>query len=416
MKQSSRSILVDESVGQTSFTEGVKLPKSELLALAYPVVLSSLAKLSSATVLMLISTPGAWALDPVNRAVRITDDVATESNVGVRSGDFIAAPIPFSNKTLGSGGLLGAGYLFAFPGSATSGIGAGYFETNEGSSGYGIGGTINFDQGKWTIGGIYVDADLNYDLPILGSFDLPLTQSVDGYAVRLEYGFTETTKIGIGYAFADSQITLNSDFIRELPSFLQPDLDIDLQRLTFDIVHDTRDDTFYPNTGLLVTGNFSYGDVQDKIFDDRLTVSDRNYGKGVVSLASYNAVAQEGVLAWRAVVCGAAKEAPFFDGCGVGFVDGLRGFSALDALADWSASAQVEYRGRLSKRFGYVLFAGAGAGGLGLDSLSFDRGGIGYGAGLRYRLSKQNKLDYSVDYAFNDDGEGLLYLYIGQRF
>ncbi len=366
--------------------------------------------------LLLVLPSTLWALDPANRAVRITDDVATDSDVGVRSGDFIAAPIPFSNETIGSGATLGAGYLFALPGSKTSGIGAGYFGTNEGSSGYGIGGTVNFNQGRWTVGAIYVDADLNYDLPISGSFELPLTQSVDGYAIRMEYGFTDTTKIGFGYAFADSQLSLNSDFIRQLPEFLQPDLHILLKRLTFDVVHDTRDDSFYPSSGLLVTGNFSYGDVTDKILNDRLTISDRNYGKGVLSLASYNPVGRKGVFAWRAVMCGAAKEAPFFDGCGVGFVDGLRGFSAFDALADWSTSAQIEYRGRLSQRFGYVLFAGAGGGGSGLDSLSFDRGGAGYGAGLRYRLSKQNRLDYSIDYAFNDDGDGLLYLYIGQRF
>ena len=108
-------------------------------------------------------------------------DQIAKANVGIKSGSLIVAPIPFSNPILGQGLTLGAGYLFTLPGSKPSGIGAAKMSTSNGSNAQGVGGSINFRQGAWTISFLAADATFFYDLPFDArifdenfAFDLPL--------------------------------------------------------------------------------------------------------------------------------------------------------------------------------------------------------------------------------------------------
>ncbi len=356
------------------------------------------------------------AVDPVLHTVSTTRQAAAHSDAGIRNGNLIVAPIPFSNDTIGSGLTLGAGYLFKNEGSRPSAVGLAYVRTSNGTSILGAAGNVVFENNRWSLGLGAVDGNINYDLPILGGAEVPLSQSVTGGGARLEYGFNDEFQVGFSLGYGQSKITIDSDTINNLPANLQPDLDIDLARLTIDVRYDNRNDTFYPTDGYFTSFDLSYAEVEDDLFDGKIGLSDRNYLKGIAKANIYKGLTSTGVLAGSAVLCGTQREAPFFDSCGVGFVDGLRGFSSLGALEEWSLSAQIEFRQRLGKRIGVVAFAGAGAGGDGLDSLSFDNGGAALGAGVRYRLSKKFGLDYSVDYAVNDQGEGFLYLYLGNRF
>lgn len=347
-----------------------------------------------------------------NAAQDAVDIAATDT--GLRSGNFIVAPIPFSNDTVGSGLVLGAGYLFSLPGSRPSGVGFGGFKTDNGSVAYGLGGSVVFDENKWTLGAFLGEGDINYDLPIAGDLVLPLSQQVAGGAVRLEYGFSDQLKAGGAIAYLDSSITLGPG--SSIPEFLRPDLEVDLFRLSFDVVHDTRDNTFYPTQGTYLSLSLGYGHIEDALFEGRLKIDERDYPKIVGKGSAFWDVGDDAVLGANATLCGTSSDAPFFDTCGVGFADGLRGFSTLGALANYSASAQVEYRGRLSERFGYVVFAGTGAGGDEIGDLSFDNGGLAGGVGLRIRLSKDFGLDYAIDYARNLDDEEFVYLSLGQKF
>ncbi|SFM64563.1 BamA/TamA family outer membrane protein [Shimia aestuarii] len=369
--------------------------------------------LSSLAFAVCLGSP-AFAKNPIKNQLNGPVKTVASADVGLRNGNFILAPIPFSNDTIGNGLALGAGYLFSLPGSKPSGIGVGYFETDTGSYAYGLGGSVVFDNDRWSLGAFVAEGELNYDLPIVGALALPVTQSVSGAVIRLDYGFSKTFKAGLGLAYLESNIAWNPSIT--LPGFLRPDMDVELARLTFDMVHDTRDDTFYPHTGTYAALDLSYGHIQDSVFGGRLTFSDRSYTKMVAEASVFRPIGATGVIAFNAVLCGAGSAAPFFDTCGVGFADGLRGFSALSQLADWSASAQVEYRGRFNQRLGYVVFAGAGAGGNDLTSLSLNLGGSAIGAGLRYRLSKKFGLDYAIDYARNNHGDEFLYLSVGQKF
>lgn len=369
------------------------------------------------SVCAIVFFPGAaYAVDPVLNTASTTRKAVTHSDAGIRNGNLIVAPIPFSNDAIGSGLTLGAGYLFNNEGSRPSAIGLGYVRTSNGTNILAGGANIVFKNNRWSLGLGAVDGDINYDLPILGGTEVPLSQSVTGAGGRLEYGFSDEFQIGFSLGYGKSRITIDSDTINSLPDYLQPDLDVDLARLTFDIRYDKRNDTFYPTKGYLTSFDLSYAEIEEDVFEGQVGLGVRNYVKGLAKASVYHGITNSGVLAASTVLCGTQDAAPFFDSCGVGFVDGLRGFSSLGALEDWSLSAQIEYRQRIGKRFGVVAFAGAGAGGSGLDSLSFDNGGVAVGAGVRYRISKKFGLDYSIDYAYNDQGEGFLYLYLGNRF
>ena len=126
-------------------------------------------------------------------------------------------------------------------------------------------------------------------------------------------------------------------------------------------------------------------------------------------------MSNSGVVAARGVFCAAGEDAPFFDTCGLGLVDGVRGFPAFSFLGNYSASLQGEYRGHFNDRFGYVAFVGGGGTNDDIGDVLTDISVAG-GVGLRIRLSKKFALDYAVDYALNDEGDRYLYLSLGQKF
>ena len=362
----------------------------------------------------------ALAADALLNAAGNSTEAVSDSDLGIRNGSLIVAPIPFSNDAIGSGLTLGAGYLFNIDSSRPSVFGLAYMETSNGTNLIAGGGNIVFDENHWTLSMGVVDGTINYDLPInfplLGETDVPLSQSIRGGGGRLAYGFSNAIEVGITLSFAETQIALDTDLISSLPEFLQPDLNVELARLTFNMKYDTRDDTFYPLIGSLVSADLTVAHVESKFFRGRFAASDREYQKAIFKANHYRSINDTAVIAGSAVACGADSDAPFFDSCGVGFVDGLRGFSSLGALEDWTAAVQIELRQRIGKRFGFVAFAGAGAGGNRVSDLSFNNGGSALGVGARFQLTKNFGLDYSIDYARNNDGEDFLYLYVGQRF
>lgn len=347
-------------------------------------------------------------------------NAVSQTDIGLRSGSVVVAPIPFTNETIGNGLALGAGYLFTLPGSKPSGFGIGYLETDAGSTGYALGGSVNFGEGRWTLGALYGEAELRYDLPLelplLGTVDFPLYETGTAGGIQLGYGFTDNFSVAFTLGYLDTDISIDSNFISKLPDFLRPDLNVELRRLTFDLKFDTRDDTFYPSEGIVASASLTHAAEVDSLFDRHIDIGDRDYFKTSASLSGYRAVGEDGVLAANASACAVGDDAPFFDQCGVGHSDSLRGFASLENLASHSVAAQVEYRGRLSPRWGYVAFVGGGAGGDSFSDLSSDRGGAAAGVGLRFRLSRQFKLDYAADWAMNDQGDHQLYLTLGQRF
>lgn len=330
----------------------------------------------------------------------------TDEKFGFRFGSVIMAPIPFENPSLGSGLALGGAYMFKLDGTSdTSTIGAGAFRTSNGSEGYGFGGTVNFGDGRWSVTALGVDATLNYAI-YAANARVPIRQNLAG--VKLEFGGSVSEHLKLGFGLDYGETTLAVVGSGPFPGGLLTNRPFEVYRLSLLAEYDARDDTIYPTDGFLAKGRLTKGFIN--------AAGGADYEKGVLSATGYWTVFGNGVLAAHATFCAASSSAPFFDSCGLGAVDGFRGYVATEFIKETLISAQAEYRGRLGKRLGYVVFAGAAVtGDTARDAVDGPLNSAA-GAGLRFRLSRSVPVDYAVDVSVNERGESLLYVSVGQRF
>lgn len=345
-----------------------------------------------------------WADTVIEDQIAPLDEVE-DTPLGFSEGSFIAAPIPFSNPTIGSGLVLGLGYLFQTDATSDSSlIGFGGLKSDNGS--YAYGGVFNLAvaENRWKFDSFFGVADVNYDLfTSLG--DLPLRQ--DGVIARasLAYGVHPDLSFGGLLRYLDTTVTTAGG---ALPPELQPDADVAIA--TFGVLADwdRRDSDVYPTTGTRAHVTVSYNTTTEG--------AERNYAKAVALLDGYRPAGPSGVLAARLALCGAADEAPFYDECSIGGTDAFRGFGSTQFFDRRLASLQFEYRHTLTNRLGFSLFAGTGAVGDSFGDLGDNGWNTAGGIGARYRISQKFPVDFAIDYTFNDQNEEQLYIYVGQRF
>ncbi|WP_244614856.1 BamA/TamA family outer membrane protein [Pukyongiella litopenaei] len=325
---------------------------------------------------------------------------------GVRDGSLVVAPIPFSNPTIGSGLVLGAGYLFNLdPASKPSMVGIGGLWSDNGSRGYGVNISLAFANNRWQVHGFHGKAGLNYDLYTpLGI--LPIRQDGRLSKLGLSYGVNHDLSFGLTLRHLDTSIEQK---LIPLPPPFDRDIDLELLNIGAVVDWDTRDDTIYPRSGHRLYAEASHGEPLHQ-------TRGRDYRKGYVNFDLFRPVGDHGVFAARFSACAADDEAPFFDKCALGLNDGFRGFSVTQFLDNRSASLQVAYRHRFGDRLGAVAFAGTGD--VGPHYETFGEGGLhsAGGVGLRYRVSRKFPVDFAVDGSRNNLGENTLYIYVGQRF
>ncbi|MCE8536132.1 BamA/TamA family outer membrane protein [Ruegeria pomeroyi] len=334
--------------------------------------------------------------------------VEKEELPGFRRGSFVVAPIPFSNPTIGSGLVLGAGYLFTLdPASKPSMIGIGALRSDNGSEGVGLAGNFAFDNNRWQIESLYARANLNYDLHT-GIGLLPIHQKGELARVSLSYGFNPQFSAGLSLRYLDTKIDLARTGIPPLPPPFNRFTSMRIVSPGLVASLDTRDDTIYPTQGALIDFEATRGLTLEGVTGD--------YSRAYLNLAVYHKPWKGAVLAAAASVCGASSDTPFFDLCSLGGTDGFRGYSVTEFLDQRSASLQVELRQRLGTRLGVVAFGGVGTTGRRFSDFSLGTVHSAWGIGARYRLSRKFPLDFSVDLSRNRAGEDLLYIYVGQRF
>ena len=352
---------------------------------------------------MLLALPaGAEDNDAGSQPAR-SPDLSDTPELGIRNGSFIGAPIPFQNPMLGAGLALGLGYIFQTdPTSDPSMLGIGAMRSDNGSRAAGLMVDLNLLENRWKISALYAQATLNYDL-ILPTLDLPLRQDGTLCQIELSYGVSPDLSFGGTLRYLDTSITTNT---ASLPTAFRPALNLEVLNVGAVADWDLRNDPIYPTDGARLFGAASRGVVLDGLVQD--------YIKLYLLFDHYLPLGTDAVLATRLALCGNSKTTPFYDQCSVGATDAFRGFNVTQLLDDRMASAQIEYRRRISKRLGVVAFAGAGAVGDRFGDL--DKTGQATGLGLRYRVSQKFPVDFAIDGAHNSDDKTLLYISVGQRF
>lgn len=332
--------------------------------------------------------------------------VQEKSDYGLRNGSLIVVPVPFSNPVVGGGLALGGGYLFQLdPEADTSFIGLGGMASDNGSSAYGAAVNLSFGNG-WAFDFALAEADLRYDL-FFGSLKVPINQ--DGTLLNSGFDFelSRTISVGAAIRYMDTTIGLRNSGT-PIPPELLPDLGLELMSLGGRFEWDTRDDSDYPTEGARFSVAANRG--------SSLSGESRSYDYTSANFDIYHSLRDTSVVAGRLSTCAASSNAPFFDKCSIGFSDGFRGFSPTQFYDTRLASAQVEFRQRLGNRWGFVAFGGIGWTGSSYGSLTENGDRAAGGIGLRYRVSQQFPIDFSVDVTKNNDSEDFLYIYVGQRF
>lgn len=233
--------------------------------------------------------------------------VTDAPETGFGNGSVIVAPIPFSNPMIGSGLILGAGYLFKTDaGSKPSVLGIGALRSNNGSSAYGASVQLAFDQNRWLVDVSLAQADLNYDL-IFGNRIIPLTQTGTLSRLELSYGVTPELSFGGVARYLDTTVGAASAAFPGLPPALLPAADLTILSLGAVARWDTRDDTIYPTSGHRLQAIGEYAQILEGASND--------YAKAYATFDLYRKLGASGVIAMRAAICGASQEAPFFDQC-----------------------------------------------------------------------------------------------------
>jgi outer membrane protein assembly factor BamA len=174
---------------------------------------------------------------------------------------------------------------------------------------------------------------------------------------------------------------------------------------------DSRDDALYPTMGHLISvsavrygsylgGDYSYDDVR-------------------ADFRAYHKLGP-GVLAWRAFFQGTFNgNAPFYQLPYISADHVLRGLLRNQYIDKQSLSAETEFRGdfsKVDKRFGYLLFAGAGD-----VSENFFRNyhpkvtGV-FGAGFRQQLMPKSNLQSHLEVSFTTRGDVGVFGGIGMAF
>lgn len=335
-------------------------------------------------------------------------DVGGKDQYGFRNGSVVVAPIPFSDPTIGSGLMLGAGYLFTLDeGSNPSSIGIGALRSDNGSQAVGFSVNLAFDNNRWLFKSLFAKADVHYDLYTPAGV-MPINQ--DGILARmsLAYGVTSDLSFGAALRYINTTITPEIPNLPPIPPPFNKFLNVEIASIGFIADWDRRDDTIYPKSG----GYLHFAAFHNVAVSGLV----QDYDKAYVTYRHYMQLGQSSVLAAQGATCAASSETPFFDLCGLGLLDGFRGFSSTQFLSQRSASLQIEYRHQFTKRLGMVVFGGAGQVGSTYGDLGRAGTHSAVGLGARYRVSKKFPLDFSVDASHNNLGDDLLYIYVGQRF
>jgi Omp85 superfamily domain len=350
-------------------------------------------------------------------------DAKNDAQPDEKKGEWLLAPIPISSPAVGTGLQWAVGRVFHFDKSdeisPPSTVGIGGVFTNNGTRAFAIGGRLYLKQDKYRVTAALGTASVNFDIYGVGRAAgdrgtfVPL--NTDGKAFIMEplFRLKKGVYLGLRGQYRDLRLSLDQqkldsssqppDQLAELIDTIAPEL---LQQRTVSVgprfQWDTRDNVFYPKRGILL-------DFGLDLFAQALG-SKWNYQYYKVSFNKYTQLSEHQVLAFRGMACAATGDhVPIYDLCLFGTSNDIRGYAAGRFQDRRMFAAQAEYRLMLPVqgflgRFGVVAFAGFG----GVDKKFTDMGFSdllpGGGAGVRFRLTKKNPINFRADYAIGKVG------------
>jgi hypothetical protein len=333
--------------------------------------------------------------------------------------DIVVVPLPVGSPTFGQGLAVTAAVLFETDEqSQSSFVGVGGVYTSNDTWGVGVAQSVSLAKDKFRTSGAIGYAEVNYDFFGVG-YDagesgnaVPLNQTVFGVTLGGQMRVMENLYAGPRMWYFDVAAGVNSDLLAErLPLIDEAEFDLREIGVGFLVSYDTVDNGFFPTSGSKAEFKFGYGRTD---VGDRLNFS-VDYQKLEVEMNHYWALDERSVLALRGSMCRTWGTAPLFDLCLFGANNDLRGYVAGQFRDNAKLAAQAEYRVELFGPLSGAVFGGIGAIADDFASINGDELLPAGGAGLRWRVSDEFRLDFAIDYAVGRDSDAL-YFRIGQAF
>jgi Omp85 superfamily domain len=347
----------------------------------------------------------------------------TEEEKKERKTEFLAAPIPLSNPTLGSGlGLVGA-VLFPLKKSDTvsppSVAGVGGFYTS--SHSYAFGGAMRayISEDRWRLLGGLALAKIHYDLfpidvpPGTTPPSIPIVQDAKGFSVEGLRRVSKTFLLGAQYLYATTNLRIDAGDSGSEAAPPERDRSLSLASLGLHVESDSRDSTTYPERGIL-------WDLHADFYDSAVG-GDRDFQSYKSAVNFYYSPGVRQVIAARLSACDVRGDSPVYTLCLFGSSNDLRGYAVGRYIGRVMLASQFEYRYNLPERlgffskFGFVVFGGVGEvartwGALNANDL-LPSGGLG----ARFLLARENQVNFRVDYAWGKSSSGV-YVGVGEAF
>ena len=349
--------------------------------------------------------------------IRDTAEQAEAQSEGKRKGQWVPAPIPIVNPTLGNG--LGAVLMYMYQldeESRVSYTGGGGMYTDTNSWGAGVAQEANFAKDKWRVKGGALYFDVNVNFYGIGNedgdrgFSIPLQQNGAAFGARALRRVRGPWYAGLKYTYMGVKSTFDltgvpPDFPVELPPEIARDTVV--ASLGAIVERDTRDNQFNAFEGSLFDFIWSVA--------DEAVGSDFDYQSIKSSFNWFKQARERQIFAAQAYGCATPGDTPFYALCKFGQDQVLRGYVGGRYRDKTMLAAQLEYRWRFYKRFGGVVFGGVGQVGASLGDYNSDALLPSWGVGLRFMLTERNRLNLSVDYATGVDSS-YWYFYVGESF
>lgn len=342
---------------------------------------------------------------------------APEAEPQKRKGEWVIAPIPgYSPGQGGSLAVIGQ-YIFKPEGQSEktqpTTVGVAGLRTEEKSYVLGAGYRGALEDDQWRVQSFAATGKYNFDFYGVGAqagqkgVHVPLEQSFT--AVQVQALRRTESGVYFGPRLTMVQLNLAVGAISGLPigPYL-PQLDRDMSNVAagFRAQWDTRDDIFYPSQGYYVQSKL---DWYRKAFggDFNLQIFDAEYNQ-------YLSFSNRDVLAMRGYFHKSSDGAPFFMLSSFGGND-LRGYEYGRYRDNVLIAGQVEWRHQLSPRWATTAFTGVGSVAPSSGELIRAEALWSYGAGLRFRIANDNKVNFRLDWARGRDGSSL-YFSVGEAF
>lgn len=331
--------------------------------------------------------------------------------------NFVAAPIPIVNPTLGEGLGAVAMYLYKMDeGSQSSFTSAGALYTSSKSWAAGVAQVFYFKDDAWKFKAGLAYFDLNLEFFGIGNgagdqgVSVPVNQAGWAGGVKGLRRIKGHWYAGLQYFYLKIDSTFDlagsppGDLI-ELP----PDSELDSAVAGLGVVgeYDSRDNQFNAYKG----NHFEFSwSAADQVFG-----SDFSFQSIKSSYNIYRKIGKRKIIAARIMGCAAPGDAPYYALCNFGQGVDLRGYIAGRYRDKMMFATQAEYRWRFSGRWGMVAFAGVGEVAESLSDFNTDNLLPSVGAGIRFMLSEEHRLNLSVDWARGKDDDAW-YFYVTESF